>query len=168
MCGACVFEVLQTQVCLSLCSKNREHMVWHMSEPMWGLAPATSFQYYHCMLGIAWHQCILSFSCETHSAICQATEDGDAQTHMFLSSHHINILYSAQDVKSKRSIGIHCCTMTISIEPLDEAPKVLEKEKQAAGIAKDGFITLQHGGMLQTADGVDLNKPPLMIRHGSS
>jgi hypothetical protein len=85
-----------------------------------------------------------------------------------LNSHPISIMCSAQDVKSKRSIGIHCCTMTISIEPLDEAPKVLEKEKQAAGIPEDGFVTLQHGGMLQTADGVDLNKPSLMIWHGSS
>lgn len=67
-----------------------------------------------------------------------------------------------QDVRSKRSIGIHCCTMTISMEPLDEAPKVLEKEKDAAGITEDAFITLQHGGMLQTAGGADLNKPCLM------
>ena len=86
----------------------------------------------------------------------------------FLNSHPTSVTCSAQDVKSKRSIGIHCCTMTISIEPLDEAPKVLEKEKQAAGIKECSFITLQHGGMLQTADGVDLNKPSLMIRDGSS
>lgn len=52
--------------------------------------------------------------------------------------------------------------MTISIEPLDEAPNVLEKEKHAASIPKDAFITLQHGAMLQTADGVDLNTPSLM------
>ena len=71
-------------------------------------------------------------------------------------------LAAGQDVISKRSIGIHCCTMTISIEPLDEAPKVLEKDKRAAGIPKDAFITLQHGALLQTADGVDLNKPSLM------
>ena len=86
----------------------------------------------------------------------------------FLNSHPTSTMCSAQDVMSKRSIGIHCCTMTISIEPLDEAPKVLEKEKQAAGIPEDDFITLQHGGMLQTADGVDLNKPSRMIWHGSS
>ena len=73
-----------------------------------------------------------------------------------------------QDVKSKRSIGIHCCTMTISMEPLDEAPKVLEAEKRAAGIPEDAFITLRHGAMLQTANGSDLNKPSLMIIHGSS
>lgn len=61
--------------------------------------------------------------------------------------------------------------MTISIEPLDEAPQLLEKEKCAAGTSQDAFITLQHGAMIQTADGVDLNKPALMSRagqHGSS
>ena len=56
--------------------------------------------------------------------------------------------------------------MTISIEPLDEAPKVLEKEKRAAGIPGDAFVTLQHGAMLQTADGADVNKPSLVILHG--
>lgn len=60
--------------------------------------------------------------------------------------------------------------MTISIEPLDEAPKLLEQEKCAAGIFEDAFITLQHGAMLQTADGVDLNKPLKMLlpMHGPS
>lgn len=73
-----------------------------------------------------------------------------------------------QDVRSKRSISIHCCTMTISIEPLDEAPMVLEAEKRAAGIPEDAFITLRHGAMLQTANGSDLNKPLLMVVHKSS
>ncbi len=50
----------------------------------------------------------------------------------------------------------------MSHEPLDEPPKVLEKEKCAAGIPPDAFITLQHGAMLQTAGGIDLNKPALM------
>ncbi|KAL3133187.1 hypothetical protein ABBQ38_007077 [Trebouxia sp. C0009 RCD-2024] len=89
----------------------------------------------------------------------------------FLKSIHVNpadAVQIHQDVKSKRSIGIHCCTMTISMEPLDEAPKVLEVEKHAAAIPKDAFITLQHGAMLQTANGTDLNKPSLMIIHGSS
>ena len=60
--------------------------------------------------------------------------------------------------------------MTISIEPLDEAPKLLEQEKRAAGISENAFITLQHGAMLQTAGGVDLNKPSklLLPMHGPS
>ena len=57
--------------------------------------------------------------------------------------------------------------MTISIEPLDEAPMVLEQEKHAAGMPEDAFITLQHGAMLQTAGGADLNKPSKMLLHGS-
>ena len=56
--------------------------------------------------------------------------------------------------------------MTISIEPLDEAPRVLEKEKRAAGIPEHDFITLQHGAMVQTADGIILNKPALMSHAG--
>ena len=57
--------------------------------------------------------------------------------------------------------------MTISIEPLDEAPMVLEQEKHAAGIPRDAFITLQHGAMLQTAGGADLNKPLRLLLHPS-
>lgn len=58
--------------------------------------------------------------------------------------------------------------MTISTEPLDEATQVLEKKKHAAGIPEDAFVTLQHGAILHTADGTDLNKPSLQILHGSS
>ena len=69
---------------------------------------------------------------------------------------------SVQDAQSKRSFAIHCCTFNLTDEPLDEPPKVLEQAKLAAGLPDDAFVTLQHGGLLQTAGGVDLNKPLIM------
>jgi len=68
-----------------------------------------------------------------------------------------------QDVQSKRSFGIHCCTFNLTDEPLDEPPSILEKAAQAAGLPKNAFVTLQHGAMLQTANGTDLEKPLTMI-----
>ena len=67
-----------------------------------------------------------------------------------------------QDVKSQRSFGIHCCTFCLTDEPLDEPPKLLEQAVHEAGLPKNAFVTLQHGGMLQTANGLDLNQPPTM------
>ena len=68
-----------------------------------------------------------------------------------------------QDVKSQRSFGIHCCTFNLTDEPLDEPPKLLAKEAHAVGLSKKAFVTLQHGGMLQTANGTDLNQPLTMV-----
>ncbi len=68
-----------------------------------------------------------------------------------------------QDVKSQRSFGIHCCTFNLTDEPLDEPPQLLEQEARAAGLSKHAFVTLQHGGMLQTANGTDLNQPLTMV-----
>ena len=68
-----------------------------------------------------------------------------------------------QDVKSQRSFAIHCCTFNLTDEPLDEPPQLLEKEARAAGLSKHAFVTLQHGGMLQTANGTDLNQPLTMV-----
>ena len=81
---------------------------------------------------------------------------------LLCSKTHVLCIYCLQDVQSKRSFGIHCCTFTLSAEPLDEPPKLLEKAKRAAGLSHEAFVTLQHGGMLQTANGVDLNKPLTM------
>ena len=36
------------------------------------------------------------------------------------------------------------------------------QEAAAAGLAKEEFVTLQHGAMLQTEGGKDLNSPPLL------
>lgn len=44
-------------------------------------------------------------------------------------------------------------------EAMDEPPKRLLSAAQAAGLAADDFITLQHGAMLRTAGGRTLNQP---------
>lgn len=67
-----------------------------------------------------------------------------------------------QDVKSQRSFGIHCCTFNLTDEPLDEPPQLLAKAVKAANLPPDVFVTLQHGAMLQTASGVDLQSPVTM------
>ncbi|KAL3152059.1 hypothetical protein ABBQ32_001170 [Trebouxia sp. C0010 RCD-2024] len=69
-----------------------------------------------------------------------------------------------QDVKSHRSFGIHCCTFNLTDEPLDEPPQLLIKAVEAAGLPPDAFVALQHGAMLQTANGVDLQHPLTMQR----
>ena len=66
------------------------------------------------------------------------------------------------DVRAARSIGIHCCTFNLTDEPLDEPPRVLAEAVKAAGLPRGAFTVLQHGAMLQTADGVDLNAPPVL------
>lgn len=67
-----------------------------------------------------------------------------------------------QEVCSKRSVGIHCCTFCLTDEPMDEPPKVLIQEAAAAGLAADEFVTLQHGATILTAKGVDTSCGPLL------
>jgi hypothetical protein len=67
-----------------------------------------------------------------------------------------------QDVQSKQSIGIHCCTFPLTDEAMDEPPKLLAKEAAAAGLSPGAFVTLQHGALLQTADGRARNQPLLL------
>ena len=71
-------------------------------------------------------------------------------------------MHPMQDVKSQRSFGIHCCTFNLTDEPLDEPPQLLIEAVEAAGLPPDAFVALQHGAMLQTANGVDL-QPPLTM-----
>lgn len=61
-----------------------------------------------------------------------------------------------------QSIGIHCCTFSLTDEALDEPPQFLAKEADAAQLPTGSFVTLQHGAVLQTAAGVKLNEPPLL------
>lgn len=83
----------------------------------------------------------------------------------FMKTQHVEPVEAIQihqDARSKRSISIHCCTFNLTEEPLDEPPKLLIKAAKAAGLSQDDFVTLQHGAMLQTANGADLNHPPLL------
>lgn len=67
-----------------------------------------------------------------------------------------------QDVQSKRSLGIHCCTFAMTDEPLDEPPKRVRAASRAEGLADDEFIVMQHGGLISTADGKDYSVPPML------
>jgi N-acyl-phosphatidylethanolamine-hydrolysing phospholipase D len=68
-----------------------------------------------------------------------------------------------QEVKSKRSIGIHFGTFPLGDESADAPADDLAAARKAADMPAEEFVTMQHGGMLQTADGSDdANAPPLL------
>ena len=50
-----------------------------------------------------------------------------------------------QDVQSKASIAVHCCTWSLTDEPLDESPLRLAAAVAAAGLQPDAFVALKHG-----------------------
>lgn len=50
-----------------------------------------------------------------------------------------------QDVQSKASIAVHCCTWSLTDEPLDEPPVRLAAAVAAAGLRPDAFTALKHG-----------------------
>jgi N-acyl-phosphatidylethanolamine-hydrolysing phospholipase D len=52
------------------------------------------------------------------------------------------------DVRSARSVAVHCCTWSLTDEALDEPPVVLAAAAAEAGLAPDAFVTLQHGATL--------------------
>ena len=67
-----------------------------------------------------------------------------------------------QDVKSRRSMGIHCCTFRLTDEPLDEPVRLLKAATEAAALERDEFVVMQHGGLLATAGGRDAAVPPVL------
>lgn len=67
-----------------------------------------------------------------------------------------------QEVRSKRSIGIHFGTYPLGDEAADAPADDLAAARKAAGMPAEEFVTMQHGAMLQTANGSDQNAPPLL------
>lgn len=67
-----------------------------------------------------------------------------------------------KEVKSLRSMGIHCCTFSLTPEPLDEPVRRLAAAVKAAGLCETAFTVMQHSGLLATSRGKDLNSPPLL------
>ncbi|WIA35529.1 hypothetical protein OEZ86_003955 [Tetradesmus obliquus] len=67
-----------------------------------------------------------------------------------------------RDVRSRKSVGVHCCTFFLTTEPLDEPPRLLQQVLAQQQLDASEFVTLRHGALLQTAGGVDLNSPPLL------
>ena len=62
-------------------------------------------------------------------------------------------MHRLQEVRSRLSIGIHCCTFSLTDEALDEPPRELRKHAAAAGLLPGSFVTLQHGTLLRTDSG---------------
>lgn len=105
-------------------------------------------------------------------------KDSTARTHLFQSIRDARLHFwqkyifpkteersegmGLQEVRSARSIGIHCCTFSLTDEALDEPPKVLLEEAAAAGLPKGSFITLQHGALLRVADGAIVGGPMVL------
>lgn len=83
----------------------------------------------------------------------------------FMKPQHVDTEEAVQihaDVRSRRSVAIHCATFCLTDEPMDEPVKRLPREAAAAGLAPDAFVTLRHGATLATAGGVTLNAPLLL------
>jgi N-acyl-phosphatidylethanolamine-hydrolysing phospholipase D len=53
-----------------------------------------------------------------------------------------------QDVGSRRSLAMHWGTFRLTLEPLDEPPQRLAAALDAANIAREQFVVLQHGQTL--------------------
>lgn len=66
------------------------------------------------------------------------------------------------DVRSQRSVGMHCCTFALTDEALDEPPQLLREEAEKSGLPSGSFVTLRHGGLIATAAGADLRVSPLL------
>lgn len=79
-----------------------------------------------------------------------------------LTATHPPPLQVHQEVRSKRSVAIHCCTFALASESLDEPVLLLEQEAAAAGLQPGEFVTLKHGGLIQTSAGTDRNVPAVM------
>lgn len=52
-----------------------------------------------------------------------------------------------QDVGAKASIAVHCCTWSLTDEPMDEPPVRLAAAAAAAGLQPSAFVALKHGEM---------------------
>jgi L-ascorbate metabolism protein UlaG (beta-lactamase superfamily) len=108
--------------------------------------------------------CLPAFDCMTASFPCPGTPRSPARPPAFPTPPHPTPTPRQihQEVRSRRSVAIHCSTFQLASEPLDEPPLLLVQEAAAAGLGPDEFVTLQHGGMIQTAQGRDLRAPPVM------
>ncbi|WDZ97741.1 MBL fold metallo-hydrolase [Herbaspirillum sp. WKF16] len=70
----------------------------------------------------------------------------------FMQNQHVDPAQAVQiheDVRAKRSIGIHWGTFELADEPLDEPPQKLAEALKEARLPPDQFITLRHGETLK-------------------
>ncbi|TWC64525.1 MBL fold metallo-hydrolase [Herbaspirillum sp. SJZ099] len=70
----------------------------------------------------------------------------------FMQNQHVDPAQAVlihEDVRAKRSIGIHWGTFELADEPLDEPPQKLAEALKEAHLPADQFITLKHGETLK-------------------
>jgi N-acyl-phosphatidylethanolamine-hydrolysing phospholipase D len=67
-----------------------------------------------------------------------------------------------QDVRSRRSIGIHFGTFCLTDEAMDEPVALLSQELAKAALPPSAFLALLHGALIVTADGQDRNRPAVI------
>lgn len=73
---------------------------------------------------------------------------GAYEPNWFMKDQHVNPREAVrihQDLNAKRSIGIHWGTFDLSDEPLDQPPRDLARERQAAGVAAADFDVMAVG-----------------------
>ena len=79
---------------------------------------------------------------------------GAYEPRWFMSQQHVNPMESVrihQDVKAKRSIGVHWGTFQLTDEPLDQPPRDLAMARQALGVKEADFGVLAIGESRQFA-----------------
>ena len=73
---------------------------------------------------------------------------GAYEPRWFMKEQHVNpdeALRMHQDLRAKKSIGIHWGTFELSDEPLDEPPRALARARTKAGLSEDDFSLLALG-----------------------
>ena len=63
---------------------------------------------------------------------------------------HVIPNLALQEVGSKQSLAIHCCTFVLTYEALDEPPQRLAAAAAALDMPPQGFVALQHGSSMQS------------------
>lgn len=94
-----------------------------------------------------------------------AIPTGAYEPRWFMKPQHINPAEAVQvhrDIRSMRSVAIHCCTFCLTDEAMDEPVQLLKKDAGEAGLAEGEFVTMRHGALIATAGGVDRRAPALL------
>ena len=73
---------------------------------------------------------------------------GAYEPRWFMKEQHVNPAEAVQihqDLKAKRSVGVHWGTFELTDEPLDQPPRDLAAARKAAGLADDDFFVMAVG-----------------------